>query len=512
MICIKKIFFVLLFISSVKLFPQSQIFYVDPNTGNDSNTGTIDQPFLTISKGITALGSDIGTLYLRAGIYNINTKLSLNKNGQVNNYIKIWAYLNEKPILDFKGIQTNTDGFSVSGTYYYIKGLEIKNATHNGINISGHYNIIENCSVHDNGNTGIHMGSSSSTANPSNNLILNCDSYFNFDSPTGGNADGFCAKWNVGTGNVFRGCRSWNNSDDGWDLWMCSSTIIIDSCFSYRNGVDSWHTGQVSGNGNGIKLGGSYVATQHIVKNCVAFDNAGNSGKGFDENHNTAGQVIYNCTSFRNKANNFNFTDNLVQGNHSISNCISFQGNVAITNGTLHNNSWQGFTISASDFLSTDTTGINTARNTDGTLQKINFLRLSSISSMINAGVDVGIPFTGTAPDLGAFEFDPTIPSAVEKIGNIPSDFILLHNYPNPFNPETTIEFQIPRGGNVSIKIFDVNGRQITELYNGFNSAGSYKVRWLGVNDEGLKVAAGIYFCIAKFENSIKSNKLLLLK
>ncbi len=398
-----------LFISFFSL--NAQTYYVDYANGSDSYPGTIFQPFKLISKALSTLGSNIGTIYLRAGTHYSTAKINLNKNGASGNMIKLWAYESEKPIINFAGIATNTDGFSISGTYYHLKGLEIINATHNAINISGHNNIIENCSAHQNGNTGIHI--TGSTSFPSNNIILNCDSYMNFDSPIGGNADGFSAKWNVGAGNIFRGCRAYNNSDDGWDLWMCTSTITIENCYAFRNGVDIWYTGQVSGNGNGFKLGGNNVATPHIVKNCLSFDNAGNTGRGFDENNNLAGQTLYNCTSFRNLKSNFYFNNNpLTSGSHSIVNCVSYVSGLAdvFKNTVAQTNSWQGFTVNNADFISLDTAGITGARNTDGSLPSTDFLHLTTGCDLIDAGTNVGISFNGDAPDLGYFESSSPVP------------------------------------------------------------------------------------------------------
>jgi pectate disaccharide-lyase len=398
---------ILLVLFKLNLNAQSFTYYINYATGSDTNSGVIAKPFKTISKGLTALGSNIGTLYLRGGTHISTSKISLLNAGLAGNYIKIWAYPGEKPVIDFTG--NSSDGFSVKGSFYHLKGLEVKNAGHNGINISGNNNIIENCAVHNNSNTGLHItgGNGAPGPGPSNNLILNCDSYFNFDSPVGGNADGFSAKWTVGTGNVFRGCRSYNNSDDGWDLWMCTGSIIIDSCIAFRNGIDTWHTGSVSGNGNGFKVGGNYIATPHIVTRCLSFDNGGNTGRGFDENNNTAGQTLYNCTSFRNEKSNFYFNnDPLTSGTHIIKNCISYKPGLpdAIRNATLETNSWNGFTVADSDFISVDTAGIVAPRNADGSLPWSNFLTLAPKSNFIDKGVDVGLIYNGSNPDLGYSE------------------------------------------------------------------------------------------------------------
>ncbi len=317
-------------------------FYVDPNTGLDTNPGTLTQPLLTFGAAITKQGNNGGTIFLRAGSYNMSIKQSVSKTGSISNMNNIFAYPGEKAILNFSSMLTSDDGLSISGSYYHLKNLEVTGAGHNGINITGSYNIIENCKVYSNRDAGIKLGSSSGTTYPHNNLLLNCDSYLNYDAPIGGNADGFAIKWNIGKNNILKGCRSYNNSDDGFDLWMADSTLTIDSCFAFRNGVDSWGQTGFNGNGNGFKLGGNNIPTTHYVSHCVSFDNSGNTGRGFDENNNTAMQYVYNCVAYRNSGDNYHFNNTLVSGQHLIRNCISYLGNNTIINATTSNNSWPG--------------------------------------------------------------------------------------------------------------------------------------------------------------------------
>jgi hypothetical protein len=385
---------------------QGSGIYVSPS-GSDSNPGTILLPVRNLARAVSMAGPD-SQIFLRGGTYAQSSTQSVNANGTSGHLLKIWAYPGERPVLDFSG-QTSGDGISLSGSYCHLRGIDVTSAYHNGINVSGHYNVIENCSVYDNRNSGFQMGSSSGTAHPRGNLILNCDSYRNYDAPIGGNADGYAVKWNIGLGNTFKGCRAWNNSDDGWDLWMADSLVVIDSCYAFRNGVDIWHSGSFNGNGNGFKLGGNSVATPNTVRNSVAFDNAGNTGRGFDENNNLAGQTLYNCTSYRNQGDNYHFTNSVTLGQHIIKNCISFGGVVNITSGTRENNSWQGFTVTNADFISLDTSVVTIARNPDGSLPRMPFARLAMGSSLIDAGQYIGLPFSGTAPDLGALEFDSVV-------------------------------------------------------------------------------------------------------
>ena len=385
-------------------------YFVSP-TGNDANPGTVASPFLTILKGLNTITTN-GTVYLRGGTYAQPTKLSLTRIGVTNGAIRLWAYPGEKPVVNNAGIAGNDDGFSISGRNYHLKGLEQLNAPHNGINISGHSNVIENCVVHQNTNTGIHITGGSSGANfPSYNLILNCDSYLNFDPPVGGNADGFSAKWNLGAGNVFRGCRAWWNSDDGWDLWMGTSAVVIDQSWAFYNGTNYWGDPAFNGNGQGFKLGGQYTAAPHLLLRSVAFRNK--SG-GIDQNNNTAGQTVDNNTSWGNYGKNINLFHNSTNapmtGSHVVRNNLSFNGGSpdSFWPGTIFtNNSWQVLTnpvVSASDVLSVNTSVATAPRNADGSLPYWPFLRPVPAGRLIDKGVILSEPFTGASPDLGAFE------------------------------------------------------------------------------------------------------------
>jgi hypothetical protein len=498
----------LLLVGSMVL--SAKTYYVSPS-GNDTYPGTIDSAFQTIPTAITAAVAG-DTIYLRGGVYNIAAKISIKKGGSAGLYCNLWAYPGEKPILDFSAVGSGTDGFSfgVGGSYWYFKGLEMRKAPHCAVKISnGDYNIFENCSFHDCGNTGFNIGSSSAGAPyPSNNVIVNCDAYYNYDvATTGANADGFAVKWNVGSGTVFKGCRSWNNTDDGWDLWMCKGSVTIDSCIAFRNGIDSWGAGLSGNNGNGFKLGGSYVATPHTVRCCLSFDNAGDTGRGFDENNNTAGQTLYHCTAFRNLGDNFHFTNTLVSGAHVIQNCISYVGIVNITSGTIDHNSWNGFTVSAADFVSLDTAQALAPRKADGSLPDITLMHLASGSQFIDAGINVGIAYKGAAPDLGFFESDYST-SVNEEIVSRISNFQLLQNYPNPFNPSTVIRFSVAKAGTAKLYVVNILGQQIVTLYSGHADPGIiYPVQF-----SAAALPSGVYFSILESNGKQEIKKMLLMK
>ena len=151
--CFNRGSLLLLLFLSTAIFAQTTV-YVSPS-GLDSNPGTIDLPYKTIKTALTKVGNN-GTVYVRGGTYIMgSSKLNFSQKGDSLAKIKVWAYQNEKPVLD---CSTNTsDGLSMGGSNYHLRDIEVMKAGHNGINISGNNNIVENCVVHDNGNTGLHL-------------------------------------------------------------------------------------------------------------------------------------------------------------------------------------------------------------------------------------------------------------------------------------------------------------------------------------------------------------------
>ena len=95
----------------------------------------------------------------------------------------------------------------------------------------------------------------------------------------------------------------------------------------------------------------------------------------------------------------------------------------------------------------------------------------------------------------------------VEKLSSVPKEFILSQNYPNPFNPTTVIEFSLPQTSNVSLKIYDVLGREVKELLNDKKTSGTYMV-----NFDAGNLSSGLYFYKLDTDNFSKVRKMLLVK
>jgi len=239
---------------------------------------------------------------IAAGNYSVtgkSFKLSVNN-------VKIFGAAG-KTILDYHATATTDSqyGLDISGSSNSICGLTFARAADNGIHITGDGNTIERCEFYGCFDSGLQISGpeAETTPHPAKNLILNCDSHDNYDTKaSGGNADGFASKINIGPGNRFFGCVAHDNSDDGWDTFpktaSGTNSVTVENCVAYHNG---YHNGTLAGNGNGFKVGSDQTGgAAHVLKNCVAFDNP---AKGFDQNHNQGVATIQNSTALDNDRN-----------------------------------------------------------------------------------------------------------------------------------------------------------------------------------------------------------------
>jgi hypothetical protein len=94
----------------------------------------------------------------------------------------------------------------------------------------------------------------------------------------------------------------------------------------------------------------------------------------------------------------------------------------------------------------------------------------------------------------------------------IPTEFGLDQNYPNPFNPSTQIRFYLPQNERVTLKVYNLLGQEVRTLVSGFESAGIKTINWDGRNDQGHRVASGVYIYKLTAGNFTKARKLMLVK
>ncbi|NYI05534.1 right-handed parallel beta-helix repeat-containing protein [Allostreptomyces psammosilenae] len=356
--------------------------YVATN-GNDGNPGTLAAPLRTIQRAVDL--AEPGTVIeVRGGTYAPSTNIQLLENGTSSQPITLRNHNGERVIIDGENMpytpgavgstipRTERGAIHIEGDHWRLSGLEIIHGPYGVFGLDANNNVFDRLVTRDNYESGFHLQGASS-----NNQIINLDSHGNRDPRKNGeSADGLAIKEGSGSGNVVRGARLWNNSDDGLDYWMFQSPILTESSLAWGNGFNRWNLPDYTGDGNGFKLGGNGVAANHTVRNSIAWDNAVG---GFIDNNNPGRHRIENSTAWRNPGAGFNFS-------RSTSTLVN---NLAVANGnnvslgstsTGSGNSWN--TGGSWSFVSTDPGTITGPRAADGSIPSSTFLRPSNGASV----------------------------------------------------------------------------------------------------------------------------------
>jgi hypothetical protein len=111
--------------------------------------------------------------------------------------------------------------------------------------------------------------------------------------------------------------------------------------------------------------------------------------------------------------------------------------------------------------------------------------------------------------------YTPDVTTGVDdhnQNGSVPASFTLGNPYPNPFNPSTTVEFNLPKRGEVVVTIFNILGQPVRILAHETLAAGEHSITWDGTNDAGHNVASGVYFCRVETATQRATVKMLLLR
>ena len=490
-----KIILALLLLSAAeKTFAAS--WFVATN-GLDSNSGASNSPFATIMRAQTAASSG-DTVWLRGGTYFLSTANFTTTNNPwaiVNNITKsgisYLAWSNELPVFDFSAAQPSGfrvtaflisaggctfKGFDVVGVQVTIPTAHTQSECFRIASTSANFNRFEQLRMHDGMGIGWYLTDGAS------NLVLNCDAWNNrgLDSGSLGNIDGFgCHPGHTGGGgNIIRGCRSWFNSDDGYDCINAFAVVTFDHCWAFYNGYFT-NFASSTGDGNGVKGGGYGVSgspfptpiPHHVIEFCVAVRNRAN---GIYANHHLDGQIWINNTSYKNTVNydmlcsvgNNSSTNDVPGFNHVMKNNLGFKGGTEVkdlgpTNDTSFNYFTLPVTVGSNDFISLDESLLTAPRQADGSLPWNNFLRLTNTSDCVNAGTNWNFPFYGSAPDLGAFELGPTnAPNPL--IAKSGTNLILTTsgwaNQTNYFFATTNLALDITQWQQLATNKSDVNG------------------------------------------------------
>ncbi len=418
-------------------------FFVAPD-GDDEAPGTRVAPYATIQRAQRAVAPG-DTVVIHGGNYRMRPEriareerifayvTLLDRSGEPGRPIRYRAAPGETPVFDFTEVRPpgrRVHAFRVTGSWLHLEGFEVVGVQ---VTITGHtqsigfdnqgsHNVYERLSVHDGKAIGFWIG------NGSHNLVLNCDAYRNHDDVSGdrrgGNTDGFGFHGPRGSvGNVFRGCRAWFNSDDGFDFINSGEAAVAEHCWAFYNGFSPRFAPLADG--NGFKAGG-HAGTpvgrlpdpipRHVVRDSLAVRNKVN---GFYANHHIGGVDFIHNSAARNRTN-FNLlgreADNrsLIPGRgHRLLNNLGFAGGAEVTQldaaaCEVRGNTWQlNEPAGPADFIGVDESELTRPRRTDGGLPEISFLHFAPGSRLIDRGSGVGRPFRGAAPDPGAFESSP---------------------------------------------------------------------------------------------------------
>ncbi|MBQ4073735.1 MAG: right-handed parallel beta-helix repeat-containing protein [Clostridia bacterium] len=317
--------------------------YVTPK-GKTRNDGTSWEKAVDIKTALEYATAG-QTILLEASTYKlkgVELKIDRGRNGTVDAPITLTAH-EGIAIFDFCG---TGKGLSAWGDWWRFSNINICNTApyHLGMELAGNHNIVERMNFYNNGSTGMQIsGTSHETIEqwPSYNTVINCTAMNNGD-PGYEDADGFAAKLTCGPGNIFIGCISAYNADDGWDLFAKAASgpigmVTIEDSVAYRNGYLMVKEGSAkskilfadiqcdelgnlffvgeenadyfrvdAGNGNGFKLGGTNIPGNHLLANSIAYEN---KSKGVDAN-SCPDVRVFNTTSFNNGSYNVAFYTN----------------------------------------------------------------------------------------------------------------------------------------------------------------------------------------------------------
>jgi hypothetical protein len=432
--------------------PISNGDYYVATWGNDTNPGTFNKPWGTWQKAFeTAKAGDV--VYFRGGIWYPTSFVVYDgtfsgNSGTFSNPICFYNYPGEIPILDLSKYNYTIDaaGLDIRNvTYVKFSGLTVRNNKQDvkGQWISGlqFYHCgnlwVDRMTSYGHGGYGIWFSGYDTL------YLTNCDSYNNIDNIStdpGNRADGFQISSGGTSSDAYKityisGCRAWGNSDDGIEI-STSKQLEVSNCWSFDNGRLEY------GAGVGFKFGPSSEKTAHKRKihNTIA---AFNRGPGYADQNLTdvydgpvgefSNNTAYKCKiGFSSDPNIFDcntglglvvYRNNLVyQSTYSayLDQVYFTACNYNYPTYTIQNhNTWiptsespywaynDTVKVTDDDFVSLDTAQLRWPRNSDdGSLPDIDFLKLAKGSDLIDKGVNVGLPFEGKNPDLGAFEVE----------------------------------------------------------------------------------------------------------
>lgn len=533
----------------------SEEFYVDDVSVNGD--GSQSNPFSTVSAAMDAAKAG-DVIFIMPGSYT--EKIRINKSGAAGQPITLEAadtnnrpvFAREGNVLEINARHVTVDGLILNGEFgnsdvvkitsgsdfTTIRNSEIKNGRKDGIDLNAADDVlIENCEIHHmlGGSLNSQKDAHGIVATGEKNLtIRGCDIYYvsgdcfqtdpNRGNPLWDNV--LIENSRLWTGPLPADAAGWNageipgenavdtkiNPDAAGTDYRAKITIRNVEAFGFVPGFISNRAAfnikekvdcqliavKVYNNEVAFRLrgpgskGGAFVT----ILNSVIFDN----DKAFRTEDDLERLRIYNCTF--DKGANADYFQNVSGGFEE----AGFDLKNSLFLNELPDEATHSSNIMGDDTFILDRNGRD--------------YRLRSNSPAIDAGVNIpevtddfsGNPRQSGALDVGAFEFssasgvgDPAEPGRIKS-------FYLHPNFPNPFNPETNITFDMTSAGLVELSIFDPLGRIVATLVSEQLPTGQHSTKWSGVDQLGNQVASGMYLFRLAIGQFTQTRKMQLLR
>jgi len=147
----------------------------------------------------------------------------------------------------------------------------------------------------------------------------------------------------------------------------------------------------------------------------------------------------------------------------------------------------------------------------DGTFTTVMTIKAPLGNVVLGSGTAAKISTRGEPSGIGQ-ENETALPMGTSLLSAIPAEFGLSRNYPNPFNPATTIRYDLKEDSRVSVKIYNMLGQEVAAVVDEFQTAGYKSVTWNGTNGSGQQVASGLYLCRMQAGDFLETRRMMLLK
>jgi parallel beta helix pectate lyase-like protein len=534
-----QLLIVLLLVSVLQL--SAADYYISPN-GNDSNPGTMAQPWKTVAKAVTIVtGGD--NVYLRQGTYN--TAVAIANIGTVGNRITFAAYPGEDATIDGSGLTLPewSGLFDLENCRYVtIRGFRVINAGPNinnaGIQVSGcDHVIIENNYTNNTASSGILVWSSTNIEIAGNEVILACNAGATSlnECITVGETSFFTVRDNhVHAGSPVRGegIDTKDGSSNGKVYnnhvhHVMSVGIYVEAWDKHTHDIEIYNNHVHDVAGDGFSIGSEQGG---LLENINVHDNISYNNRWLGigihrcciESHPLKNIRIMNNTVFNNgwqdwgggiTVDNEQATQVIIR-NNIVSQNLSFQISLENTHPTVQvdHNLIHGFRsgegeIRGMDYVEGDPLFVN---QTAGDFH----LRIGS------PAIDAGSPIlasaadydnkprpSGAGYDIGAFEYSTS--SSLDGRAESVADMHELESYPNPLkaNEEALVRFTLAKRDNIRLTVNSIDGRIIAVLAEGLFNAGKTSVLF-----NAVRLPAGTYFYVLRSANYSSVKKLLVTK